>query len=141
MIQANGCVSGSIFGQLTRLMRCYRPIVMRLIAIGRTTHQTQPNANHKVTLMRSLLKILLLAIALGSPLMVQAESPHRAPIVLADGGCKSLNEAVEQVRRQYKNGRIISAETRVSGGREVHHIRVMVDGTVKTVKVNGRKRG
>jgi hypothetical protein len=95
----------------------------------------------KLTQMRSLLKIMLLAIALGSPLMVNAESPQRAPIMLADGGGKSLNEAVEQVRRQYKNGRIISAETKVSGGREVHHVRVMVDGKVKTVKVNGRKRG
>jgi uncharacterized membrane protein YkoI len=60
---------------------------------------------------------------------------------MAQGGGKTLNEAVEQVRRQYKNGRIISAETKVSGGREVHHIRVMVDGKVKTVKVNGRSRG
>jgi len=73
--------------------------------------------------------------------MVPAESVQAAPILLADGGGKSLNEAVEQVRRQYKDGRIISAETKVSGGREVHHIRVMVDGKVKTVKVNGRKRG
>jgi len=73
--------------------------------------------------------------------MVHAESAQAAPILLADGGGKSLNEAVEQVRRQYKDGRIISAETKVSGGREVHHIRVMVDGKVKTVTVNGRKRG
>jgi hypothetical protein len=91
--------------------------------------------------MRSLLKIMLLCLALGSPLMVHAESPQRAPFMLADGGGKTLNQAVEQVRRQYKDGRIISAETKVSGGREVHHIRVMVDGKVKTVKVNGRKRG
>ena len=91
--------------------------------------------------MRTTLKILLLAIALGAPLMAHSESTQRAPIVIADGGGKSLNEAVEQVRRQYKDGRIISAETKVSGGREVHHIRVMVDGKVKTVKVNGRKRG
>ena len=91
--------------------------------------------------MRSLLKILLICFAFGTPLLVQAEIVQTAPILLADSGCKSLNEAVEQVRRQYKNGRIISAETKVSGGREVHHIRVMVDGKVKTVKVNGRKRG
>ena len=91
--------------------------------------------------MRLQLKILLLAIALCSPLLVHAESARGTPIVVADGGGKSLNEAVEQVRRQYKDGRIISAETKVSGGREVHHVRVMVDGKVKTVKVNGRKRG
>ena len=91
--------------------------------------------------MRSLLKILLICFAFGTPLLAHAESAQTAPILLADGGGKSLNEAVEQVRRQYKNGRIISAETKVSGGREVHHIRVMVDGKVKTVKINGRKRG
>ena len=91
--------------------------------------------------MRLQLKILLLAIALCSPLLAHAESAQGTSIVVADGGGKSLNEAVEQVRRQYKDGRIISAETKVSGGREVHHVRVMVDGKVKTVKVNGRKRG
>jgi uncharacterized membrane protein YkoI len=54
---------------------------------------------------------------------------------------KSLSEAVEQVRRQ-TNGRILSAETKVSGNREVHHIKVLTqDGKVKTHKVQGRKRG
>ena len=57
------------------------------------------------------------------------------------GGGKSLSEAVEQVRRQTK-GRILSAETRVKGNREVHHIKVLTkDGRVKTHKVQGRKRG
>lgn len=55
------------------------------------------------------------------------------------GGGKSLSEAVEQVRRQY-GGRIISAETQVSGRREVHVIKVLTDdGKVKTVRVQGRK--
>ncbi len=54
---------------------------------------------------------------------------------------KSLSEAVEQVRRQ-TNGRILSAETKVSGNREVHHIKVLTqDGKVKTHKIQGRKRG
>ncbi len=54
---------------------------------------------------------------------------------------KSLSEAVEQVRRQ-TNGRILSAETKVSGNREVHHIKVLTkDGKVKTHKVQGRNRG
>ncbi len=57
------------------------------------------------------------------------------------GGGKSLSEAVEQVRRQ-TNGRILSAQTKVSGNREVHHIKVLTkDGKVKTVKVPGRARG
>ena len=91
--------------------------------------------------MRSLLKILLICLAFAAPLSVQAEAGRGGGIQIAQGGGKTLNEAVEQVRRQYKNGRIISAETKVSGGQEVHHIRVMVDGKVKTVKVNGRSRG
>ena len=55
-------------------------------------------------------------------------------------GGKSLSEAISQVRRQ-TGGQILSAETRVSGNREVHHIKVLTkDGKVKTVKVQGRRR-
>jgi uncharacterized membrane protein YkoI len=55
-------------------------------------------------------------------------------------GCVSLNEAVEQVRRQY-NGRIVSAKTVVNGNREVHEIKVLTDdGKVKTVRVQGCRR-
>ncbi len=91
--------------------------------------------------MRSLLKILLICLAFAAPLTVQAGATPARGMQIAQGGGKTLNEAVEQVRRQYPNGRVISAESKVSGGREVHHIRVMVDGKVKTVKVNGRSRG
>ena len=89
--------------------------------------------------MRILLTTLVLFFTLLPPVITEA-APARSEMLAQSGGA-SLNEAVEQVRRQYPNGRIISAETRVSGGREVHHVRVMVDGKVKTVKVNGRKRG
>ena len=52
----------------------------------------------------------------------------------------TLAQAIESVRRQTK-GRILSAETRVSGNREVHHIKVLTkDGNVKTVKISGRTR-
>lgn len=55
-------------------------------------------------------------------------------------GGKSLSEAINQVRRQ-TGGQILSAETRISGNREVHHIKVLTkDGKVKTVKVQGRRR-
>jgi uncharacterized membrane protein YkoI len=55
-------------------------------------------------------------------------------------GGKSLSEAISQVRRQ-TGGQILSAETRVSGNREVHYIKVLTkDGKVKTVKVQGRRR-
>lgn len=54
---------------------------------------------------------------------------------------KSLSEAIAQVRRQTQ-GRILSAETKISGNREVHHIKVLTaDGKVKTHTVQGRKRG
>ncbi len=55
--------------------------------------------------------------------------------------CTSLSQAVEQVRRRGNVERIISAQTRVSGGREVHHIKVLTkDGKVRTHTVNGCKR-
>jgi hypothetical protein len=64
-------------------------------------------------------------------------APDRQFLVAQSDG-PSLNEAVEQVRRQY-NGRIVSAETRISGKREVHYIKVLTDdGKVKTVQVPGR---
>lgn len=57
----------------------------------------------------------------------------------SNGGV-SLSEAISQVRRQ-TGGQILSAETKVSGNREVHHIKVLTkDGKVKTVKVQGRRR-
>ncbi len=56
---------------------------------------------------------------------------------LRQAGCTSLNQAVEQVRRQYK-GRIVSAETQVRLGRQSHVIKVLTsDGTVKTVRIRG----
>ncbi len=91
--------------------------------------------------MRSLLIILLLSLSLATVPGAFAADPVVDNLVIAQGGGKTLNEAVEQVRRQY-NGRIVSAETRMQGDREVHHIKVLTeDGKVKTVKVNGKKRG
>jgi uncharacterized membrane protein YkoI len=61
--------------------------------------------------------------------------------VAQKNGGKSLSEAIDQVRRQ-TGGRILSAETKVSGDRDVHHIKVLTkDGKVKTYKVQGHKRG
>ena len=58
------------------------------------------------------------------------------------GGGMTLSEAIDSVRRGGNVERVISAETRVSGGREVHHIKVLTkDGKVKTHKVQGQKRG
>lgn len=61
--------------------------------------------------------------------------------IAQSGGGKNLSQAIDQVRKQ-TGGRILSAETRVSGNREIHHIKVLTkDGKVRTVKVPGRKRG
>jgi uncharacterized membrane protein YkoI len=52
----------------------------------------------------------------------------------------SLSDAIESVRSR-TGGRVVSAETRVSNGREVHHIKVLTeDGKVRTHKVNGCRR-
>ena len=56
------------------------------------------------------------------------------------GDGMSLSQAIESVRKR-TGGRIVSAETKVSGNREIHHIKVLTeDGKVKTVKVPGRSR-
>lgn len=90
--------------------------------------------------MRNWLKILAICLAMSAPTAGYAQAPPQ-PLVIAQSGCKSLNQAVEQVRRQY-GGRIVSAETRTSGNRETHHIKVLTDdGKVKTVKVPGCSRG
>lgn len=102
--------------------------------------------------MHALIKALLFAAALAAGAAASADSPaaeasdQRAfaasdRLLLAQADCLSLDEAVERVRRQY-NGRIVSAETRMRGNREVHHIKVLTeDGKVKTVPIPGCTRG
>ena len=92
--------------------------------------------------MRLLTLIALFAALALTPVGASADDHDDGSFVVAqaDSG-KSLNEAVEQVRRQ-TGGRILSAETRVEGNREVHHIKVLTkDGKVQTHKVQGRRRG
>ena len=91
-----------------------------------------------------LLSTLLLACLLLAPSWASADRsrladprPVEPRFLVAQRGCTSLGEAVEQVRRQY-GGRIVSAETRRRGNRETHVIRVMTeDGQVKTVNIPG----
>ena len=85
--------------------------------------------------------IVLTALAL-TPIGASADDHDDSSFMVAQArNGKSLNEAVEQVRRQ-TGGRILSAETRVEGNREVHHIKVLTkDGKVKTHKVQGKRRG
>jgi uncharacterized membrane protein YkoI len=66
----------------------------------------------------------------------QGEPEHH----VAQQNGMTLSQATESVRRR-TNGRVVSAETRVQGGREVHYIKVLTkDGKVKTHRVNGRRR-
>lgn len=100
---------------------------------------------------RSLLLLSLLAMATASqalPVVTDAAAELQIqdlqpPGVLAtQGNGMSLAQAVESVRRRGDVERVISAETKTSGGRDVHYVRVMTkDGKVKTYKVNGQSRG
>ena len=102
--------------------------------------------------MRLALTITLMAAAALLPLRsearvvdgLQAGGGVRQEAVVELAAAKddgmSLAEAIESVRSR-TGGRVVSAETRVEGGREVHHIKVLTkDGKVKTHKVNGRRR-
>lgn len=86
-----------------------------------------------------VLSIVLLCAALWAAAPAFAEPPQRpahAREMLAQG-CMSLSEAVAMVRRKY-GGRVVSAETRVSGNREVHIIKVLTeDGRVITERIPG----
>lgn len=74
-------------------------------------------------------------------LQPQASGVQQNEFRVADDNGMSLSEAIESVRRK-TDGRIVSAETKVSNGRETHHIKVLTkDGKVKTYKVQGRRRG
>jgi len=88
-----------------------------------------------------LLAILVICSAMAlAPVSAVADDPEGVVLRLAqnnDG--KTLSQAVEQVRSQ-TGGRILSAETKVQGNREVHHIKVLTkDGKVKTHKIQGRR--
>ncbi len=87
------------------------------------------------------LLLILAFVFLGAALPLPQEAHARdTGIVLAQGNGKTLSQAIEQVRRQ-TGGKILSAETRVRNGREVHYIKVLInDKQVKTITVNGRQR-
>ena len=91
----------------------------------------------------SILLVCLLVVSSLAPSTAAADRPHRAEprLLVAQNNAPSLSEAVEQVRRRY-NGRIVSAETRMSGNREMHVIKVLTDdGKVITERIPGRTRG
>ncbi len=122
----------------------------RFVAIGRLPYDTWR--------MRSILTVLL-AAAVFLPAAASAssyiegidafdiEETLRAQHVQYQGGADyrvsqdgmSLSQAIQSVRNS-TGGKVISAETKVQGGREVHHIKVLKDGKVRVHRVNGRKR-
>lgn len=116
----------------------------RFIAFNRRSYQTWR--------MRFALTFLLLAGLALSPTRSDAFDIEQAlkeqhvqyhgeqVFSVAQQGGMTLAQAIESVRRR-TNGRVVSAETRVQGGREVHYIKVLTkDGKVKTHKVNGQRR-
>ena len=57
---------------------------------------------------------------------------------VAQRGCMSLSQAIEQVRRSGNVERVLDARTRVSGRCEVHHIKVLTkDHKVRTQQIRG----
>jgi len=117
--------------------------VTRFVAIGQPSYDTWR--------MRLVMTIILLGTLPLLPAAADAFAREQAPAVVpavvakpdlratqSDG--MTLSQAIESVRAR-TGGRVISAETKIQGGREVHHIKVLLpDGKVKTYKVNGPKR-
>lgn len=116
----------------------------RFVAIVMPSYDTR-----RMRLLLTLLMVAALALSSASAAATGLEEvlkmQHRQyqgeanlQTVQSDG--MSLSQAIESVRRQ-TNGKVVSAETKVQGDREVHHIKVLTkDGKVKTYKVNGRRR-
>lgn len=92
-----------------------------------------------------ILMLLLLAFGVGplpaAPMAAPVASPlHAMSLPTAAsrraGGEVSLEEAVEQVRRE-TGGRILSAETVQANGRRVHRIKVLTpDRRVRVINVD-----
>ncbi len=115
----------------------------RFVAIGRMSYDTWR--------MRSILTLLILASLACLPgraaafdleqalkkqhVQYQQDAEYR----VAQSNGMTLAQATESIRNR-TGGQVLSAQTRVEGGREVHHIKVLKDGKVKTYKVNGRRR-
>ena len=116
------------------------------VAISQRPYHTWP--------MRIALTLLILAAAALLPPAASAfdleenlKAEHvqyagQLALTIAKSDCMSLSQATAEVRRRLKPGdRIISAETRVQGGREVHIIKVLTkDQKVKTHRFNGCRR-
>ena len=113
----------------------------RFVAINQQSYDTW-----RMRLILTLLTFTALAFVPGQASAFDLEealkeqhAQYQGPVDLrvAQSGCVSLSQAIESVRRR-TNGKVVGAETRVQGGREVHYVKVLTkDGNVKTHKVNG----
>jgi uncharacterized membrane protein YkoI len=118
--------------------------VTRFIAIDRMSYDTW-----HMRLMLTLILLVSAAFLPGQAAAFDLEGSLKKQHVqhqeaqayrISQSNGMSLSEAIESVRSR-TGGKVVSAETRVQGGREVHHIKVLTkDGKVKTHKVNGRRR-
>jgi uncharacterized membrane protein YkoI len=58
-------------------------------------------------------------------------------LVISVANAMSLSQAIQKVKRD-TGGKVLSAQTRVQGNREVHFVKVLTqDGRVRTVRVQG----
>jgi hypothetical protein len=127
---------------------------MRCVAIGNSTAHTGRRVadvlfgvHRKVAVQQIFAKLLILALVatpFAADARLRVQSPDvdvgtsRLSVTQRDG--MSLNEAVESVRRRGDVERILDAQTRNEGGREVHYIKYMTkDGTVRTQRIKGRR--
>ncbi len=88
---------------------------------------------------RSRLPSLLLAVLLAVITVLPATAA-RADIQVAQSSGMTLSQAIRSVQQRY-GGRIVSATTEVRNGREVHVIRILTNGNVRTIRVPGRSLG
>ncbi len=114
---------------------------MRFVAINLRSYDTWR--------MRWVLTMLILCAAASLPgtaaafdleesLKQQHVQYSAADTLFATQGGMTLQQAIKSIPLQ-AGDKVISAETRIEGGREVHYIKVLTkDGKVKTYKVNGR---
>lgn len=86
----------------------------------------------------TLVALLLLSVASMAPaakLPIERMSEFRiAPMMLAANRV-SLQQAAARAKQSY-GGKVVKAETRSRGGRQVHHIRLINNGRVKTVQID-----
>jgi len=118
--------------------------VTRFIAIGLRSYQTWA-MRMTLTLVMIIALVLLPVRSEAFDLEQNLKEQHvqyqgEPDIRVTQGNCTTLSQAIEQVRRR-TGGRVVNAETKVQGGREVHHVKVLTkDGKVRTHKVNGCRR-